>query len=246
MCAEYQLDKNTEKEILEFLEREYRTPIEHRYASRIRLFSEAPIVHDDDFKIAPMHFSLKPPSMKYATFNARLYDYDLKTDKVVSIAEKRTWKKPLAETRCLVPMSGFVEPIYTGEHAGEMVEFKDRKLPLLFAAGIYETSMDPKTGRPYTGFSIIMDHPNDFIRKTGHHRQPVFLKRDAFGDWLSADLQTDDAIQILNTAKQPLDLTVKTDRKMAKGWEKRVAAFLEKSEKELHFEELRKEHEAPL
>ncbi len=237
MCAEYQVNKEP-VEIREYLKRHGESDSENVYRPRIKLFGVAPIVVGEDMRVEPMRFSLKPPSIKYATFNARLYDFDQRTDRVVSIGEKPTWKKPLRETRCLVPMTGFVEPIYTGKHAGEMVEFEDKTIDMFFAAGIYEVSKDPKTGEPYRGFSIIMDQPCDFIREIGHHRQPVILKQSSFGEWLSSDLDPDEAMKILNLQQQPLDLKVKTDRKMAKGWEKRVAAFVEKSEKELSFEQL--------
>lgn len=237
MCAEYQVKKEP-VEIREFLKRHGESDSENVYKPRIKLFDFAPVVAGEDMRIEPMRFSLKPPAIKYATFNARLYDYDPRTDRVVSIAEKPTWRKPLRETRCLVPMTGFVEPIYTGAHAGEMVEFEDTALEMIFAAGIYEVSKDPKTGEPYKGFSIIMDQPCEYVKEVGHHRQPVFLKQGSFEEWLSADLDPDEAMKLLNLQQQPLNLKVKTDRKMAKGWEKRVAAFVEKSEKELSFEML--------
>ncbi|CAN5504195.1 hypothetical protein BH10BDE1_BH10BDE1_12720 [soil metagenome] len=239
MCAEYQINKQP-VEIREWLKRQGESDSENVYRPRIKLFTTAPIVVGEDFRVEPMTFSLKPPAIKYATFNARLYDYDQRTDRIVAMGEKRTWKVPLAETRCLVPMTGFIEPIYTGTHAGEMVEFEDKVQDMVFAAGVYEVSVDPKTGGPYKGFSIIMDQPNDFIREVGHHRQPVFLRPAAFDEWLSSDLDVADAMTLLNSQRQPVDLKVKTDRKMAKGWEKRIATFVEKSAKELEFEALLK------
>ena len=241
MCAEYQINKQP-AEIREYLSRHGESDSENTYRPRIKLFGVAPIVVGEDFRIEPMQFSLKPPSVKFATFNARLYDLDKKTDLIISMAEKRTWKKPLAESRCLVPMTSFIEPIYTGEHAGEMVEFEDKVQDMIFAAGIYEVSTDIKTGKPYKGFSIVMDQPDEVVRKTGHHRTPVFLNQTSFEEWLSPDLDSDGAMRVLSGERQKLDLAVKTDRKMAKGWEKRVAAFVEKSEKEEHFETLLRTH----
>jgi putative SOS response-associated peptidase YedK len=90
------------------------------------------------------------------------------------------------------------------------------------------------------------DQPCEFIRKIGHHRQPVILKQQSFAEWLSADLDSNEALRLLNLQQQPLDLKVKTDRKMAKGWEKRVAAFVEKSEKELIFEKIMRDDQQDL
>lgn len=239
MCAEYQINKQP-YEIREWLKRHGEAEHENtdRTPPRIKLYGKAPIVVGEDFKIEQMQFSLKPPSIKYPTFNARMYSFDEKTDRVVAMPEKKTWKRPLVESRCLVPMTGFIEPIYTGKHAGEMVEFEDKVQDMIFAAGIYEVSSDFKTGKPYKGFSIIMDQPDRVVREVGHHRTPVFLTQSSFEEWLSSDLEADGAMQLLNKCRQPLDLKVKTDRKMAKGWERRVDAFVEKSRKELEFEKL--------
>ncbi len=238
MCAEYQINKQP-VEIREWLKRHGESDSSD-YRPRVKLFSHAPIVYGEEFRIESMSFSLKPPAMKFATFNARLYDFDDRTHRIVPMGEKRTWKKPLAESRCLVPMTGFVEPIYTGDHAGEMVEFEDTIQDMIFAAGVYEVSVDPKSGANYRGFSIIMDQPNDFIRSVGHHRQPVFLKDSAFEQWLSADLDSAGAMKVLATERLSLSLKVKTGRKMAKGWEKRIAAFQEKAAREAEIEALLK------
>lgn len=243
MCAEYQINKQP-SEIREYLKRHGEAEHENTYRPRIKLFGVAPVVVGENLEVKPMRFSLKPPSVKFATFNARLYDYDERANKIVALPERRTWKKPLQESRCLIPMTGFIEPIYTGEHAGEMVEFEDKIQDMVFAAGLYEVSKDIKTGEPFTGFTIIMDQPDKVVREVGHHRTPVFIKQTSFEEWLSPDLSTDDAMRLLNKERQPLDLKYKTDRKMAKGWEKRVATFLEKAEKEMHFEALFRDQSA--
>lgn len=196
MCAEYQVNKQP-YEIREWLKRHGESESENNYNPRIKLFSRAPVIVGEDMELHTMRFSLKPPATKFATFNARLFDFDEKANKVTTIADKRTWKKPFAESRCLVPMTGFIEPIYTGPHAGEMVEFEDKIQDMIFAAGIYEVSKDTKTGEDYRGFSIIMDKANPFVKATGHHRTPVFLKQASFADWLSADLEPGDAIKLL-------------------------------------------------
>lgn len=214
-------------------------PNEWTYRPKIKLYSKAPVVLGEDLQLREMQFSLKPPGAKYATFNARLFDFDEKKNKVISINDKWTWKKPIQESRCLIPMTGFVEPIYTGAHAGEMVEFEDKVLDMVFAAGIYEVSKDT-SGKPYEGFSIIMDQAHPFVKETGHHRTPVFLKQTSFEQWLSSDLEADEAIQLLIKNKQELDLKVRTERKMAEGWEKRVAKNIKDAKWEEEFEALRK------
>lgn len=247
MCAEYEIRKNN-KEIRAALGSVSSDEQDGNdaYRPRIKLFSQAPIVtsNGDEYAIEPMRFSLKPPSMKFATFNARLFDFDEKKNKVVSLAEKRTWKKPLQYSRCLIPMTGFIEPIYTGDHAGEMVEFKDKKHEVIFAAGLCEKSKDPETGEPYAGFSIIMHTPDTTVKKVGHHRTPVFLQKSAFEDWFSLELEADEAVGLLLRKRLKLDLSVEKDRAMAKGWEKRVQSFIAKAEHEAHVEEMVRRHDA--
>lgn len=240
MCAEYQVNKQP-LEIREWLKRHGESDSENNYRPRIKLYTTAPVIVGEEFNIQSMRFSLKPPGTPFATFNARIFDHDERADKIVSIAEKRTWKKPFAESRCLIPMTSFIEPIYTGTHAGEMVEFEDKILDMVFAAGVYEVSKDLKTGAPYTGFSIIMDRADPFVKQTGHHRTPAFLKQSSFEEWLSPDLNPDEAINLLQREKQPLDLKVKTDRKMAKGWEKRIGKNIEDGTWEEEFESLMKD-----
>lgn len=239
MCAEYHINKQP-KEIRDAL-RQGREPNEWTYRPTIKLFSSAPVVVGEDFEIKPMRFSLKPPGTKYSTFNARLFDYDEKKKKVITLADKWTWKKPIAETRCLVPMTGFVEPIYTGELAGNMVEFSDKVIDLVFAAGIYEVGVDLKTGEEYTGFSLIMGEALPFVQQTGHHRSPKFLKPSAFKDWFSPDLEVEDAIQMLESETQKLKLQADVVRPMAKGWEKRIKNHVDADEWERNFEEIRKQ-----
>jgi putative SOS response-associated peptidase YedK len=109
MCAEYQINKQP-VEIREWLKRKGESDSDNVYRPRIKLFTVAPIVVGEEFRIEAMKFSLKPPSIKYATFNARLYDDDddddERSDRIVAMGEKRTWKKPLAESRCLVLKTG--------------------------------------------------------------------------------------------------------------------------------------------
>ena len=233
MCAEYVIRKSKAE-----LQRSLGIPVTtdegRTERPRVRLFSHAPIVLSEGGRLAVEYFqfTLKPPSTKYSTFNARLADFDERARRAVPLYEKPTWKKPFIDRRCLVPMTEFIEPIYAGAHAGQMVEFSDRENETLFAAGLYEKSTDLRTGELYAGFAIIMTFASEFVRKVGHHRQPVFLRPSAFREWLEEDETPEERVQLLGRAQLDLNLTVKTDRAMAKGWEKRASAFKVKADRE--------------
>lgn len=124
------------------------------------------------------YFSLIPSwsserKLKFATHNARLE----------TVAEKASWKVPLVKNHCAVPMSAFVEPIYEGELAGNMVSFISDSV--LWAAGITDTWVDRQTGEIVESFAIITSEPSEYVRKTGHDRQPVFLSDVSARDWIS-------------------------------------------------------------
>ncbi len=261
MCAEYELRKN-KNSIQEALQLELGGQISGQtggqtggqidrkidenpgddfpYRRRIRLFQDAPIVKsvDDSMQMVQMSFSLKPASLKYATFNARLLDFDERQNKVTRIFDKPTWKEPFTKGRCLIPMDGFIEPIYHGAHAGEMVEFHDHRERLLLAAGLCAVSRDPKTGTDYAGFSIIMHTPDEKVQSEGHHRTPVFLENSSCEDWLLGDMSPEERFDFLLKKRQELELLVRTDRKMARGWEKRVPTIEAKFEKEKNTEKM--------
>ncbi len=129
-----------------------------------------PVLVKDSVKL--MRFSLIPSwskesKVKFATHNAR----------IETVLEKPTWRKPFEKNHCLIPMDGFIEPIYEGEHAGHMIRFGSQKL--LFAAGIYDEWINKETGEVLESFSILTKAPTEFVLKTGHDRQPIFLKQDS-------------------------------------------------------------------
>ena len=222
MCAEYEIRKNKQA-IEESLQQEFEGG-DFPYQKRVKLFGAAPVLTGAHgvIQMIEMRFSLKPAFFKYSTFNARLLDYDERRNSVTRIFEKPTWRQPFQSGRCLIPMDGFIEPIYHGEHAGEMVEFRDRSDGLMLAAGLWAKSVDPKEGRDYLGFSIIMHTPDAVVKKVGHHRTPLFLPATAAEDWLLGDMSQEERFELLLKQRQALDLLVRCERKMARGWDKRI------------------------
>jgi putative SOS response-associated peptidase YedK len=167
--------------------------------------------------LKPMRFSLVPawsptPRTKFATHNFR----------VETAAEKPTWRGPLARHRCLVPMTGFFEGIYSGQYAGNMVEFTPKQPHLLVAAGVYEEWVDKSTGEVLESFAVATTDPPAFIAHIGHDRCPAFVPKSFYGRWLDPDLHDaatarDELLRHLS----PPEFTVGIDRPMKAGWEKR-------------------------
>lgn len=245
MCAEFTVHR-TPEEIAEIFEREFVNQTgEAAFDLHVRLYDQAPLLLVKDKKplIEKMRFSLKPPGTPYPTFNARLLSWDEKKKEMIPIYAKPTWRAPLQKHRALVPLSGFIEPVYIHEHAGQMVRFTARE-PLLVPA-LYEESVDKKTGEIYQGFSLILTTPSEFVQKIGHHRQPVFLSPRAGLHWIQeGELSPQKAMEILIKGAVSPALTAETERAMAKGWEKRIADSKAKLAKEVDF--MRREAEASL
>lgn len=187
---------------------------------RVLPYRSAPVVVSDHGHrvLKNMSFSLVPswskePKVKFATHNARLE----------TVAEKPTWKKPFLEQRCLIPITHFIEPIYINKLAGNMVQFYSKSERVLAAAGIYDIWTNKQTGEVLESFSILTDEPPKFVAGVGHDRCPVFLKESAFDAWLSEEKKDPKSLlALLNKNRDELDLDVKIDRPLAKGWEKRV------------------------
>jgi putative SOS response-associated peptidase YedK len=166
--------------------------------------------------LTPMQFSLIPTwskerKPKFATFNARIED----------IETKPTWKGPFVQHHCVVPITNFIEPIYTGEFAGKMVSFDADEL--LVAAGIYSSWLDKQTGEVIDSFALIMQDAMPFVSKTGHSRSPIFLNKMASQNWIESEGEP--ALELkswLTREKLIPELKVSIDRPMAKNWEKRI------------------------
>lgn len=175
------------------------------------------VVKNGSLKIKPMSFSLIPSwskerKPKFATHNARLE----------SIDTKPTWRGPFIKNHCLVPMNGFFEPIYEGEHAGHMVRFGRKDGDYMFAAGLYDQWVSKETGEVVDSFSVITNDPIPFVAQVGHDRTPLFLKRSAWEPWLGQTDKKGPELKVWLTANvDEMEMEVQRDRPMRPGWEKR-------------------------
>lgn len=173
----------------------------------------APVVTAGQVRL--MKYSLLPawskePKVKFATHNARLE----------TVLEKPTWRKPFAQNHCIVPMSSFIEPIYEGELAGNMVAFSSDNL--LCAAGIYDTWVNRASGEVVESFAVITSEPCEFVRKAGHDRQPIFLNKSDALEWTSLKGSSTSMVNFLKERAVVPDLTTSVERPLKAGWEKRI------------------------
>ena len=218
MCAQYLIRADLSK-----LEKLYgiRMPDEWEsidWKQRIVPRGKAPVVLSDKkgLHVVPMEYSLVPSwsktdRPKFATYNAR----------VESVAEKPTWRDSFRRRRCLVPLTDFIEPIYDGAHAGQMVAFQHKESEILFAAGLWDRWESRDGEKELHSFAIITDIPDKFVDETGHDRMPIFLAQEQFHDWLVDSPVEQAKLHEILQDKQALELTVKKDRDMRPGWEKR-------------------------
>ena len=117
----------------------------------------------------------KDPSPGLRTINAR----------AETVAEKRTYKRPLQSQRCLVPASGFYEWLRTADgKIPHWIYLPDE--PLFAFAGLWDAWTSPE-GNEVRSYTIITCEANAFMAPI-HHRMPVILTREAEEDWLNPDL----------------------------------------------------------
>lgn len=190
---------------------------------------EAPVARLEDGKamLKTLRFGLIPswskePKVKFATHNARLTTFDERAGREIPIFEKPTWRGAFRSRHCVVPVSRFIEPIYTGERAGHMVAFLPEEAEFLWAAGIWEKWFSAQTGEVIESFAILTDAPLPFVEKTGHDRSPVFLRESDVEKWLSSEGAEPRALlQEISTLRSTPKLRAEVDRPLSRGWEKR-------------------------
>ena len=109
------------------------------------------------------------------------------------LLESKMFRKPVLESRCLVPASHYFE--WEGEGRSKV---KQRiKVPgkkMMYMAGIYRREQ----GEPHPVFSIITREAATQIRHI-HDRMPVILDEAAAKQWLTPDADVED---VLRTAVQ--------------------------------------------
>jgi putative SOS response-associated peptidase YedK len=244
MCAEYNL-KTTDRDLSGLLKVSILNHSENEsWDLHARLYTKVPVLiqREGQVVLEEMNFSLHPRGGRIPfTANTRLDDWDERAGRVSYAYERPTWKDAFLKRRCVVPMTEFLEPIYFGDYAGEMMAFYDGVFPVLLAAGIYQETVDTKSGEVFSGFSLLTDYAHPFVREAGHSRTVIILPKHAALEWIDEKpIKGEDGVRFLIENKQELDLSLHSARTM-KNWKARAAHNIEKFKEE---EETRKKVEA--
>jgi putative SOS response-associated peptidase YedK len=135
--------------------------------------------HDDTLTLENFSYSLMPPWLtdpkpKFSTYNAR----------IETLATKPTWKVPLIDHHCVVPITGFLEAVYEGSLAGNMVRFQEASDQPLLAAGLWSPARAGLDNTP--SYAIVTSAPYPQIEALGHDRSPLFLDAEGARNWMEA------------------------------------------------------------
>lgn len=230
MCAQF-LIKTTSTHLERLFEAKNDT-YDVDWNLRVVPFGNAPVVvhHDKKNSIRNQQFSLIPNWSKerkprFASYNARLFSTSQTGEQnQVPIYKKPVWCQAFRQRHCVVPLTHFIEPIYFGSWAGNMVKFSINGDGLLFAAGIWDQWTDPVSGEVIESFAIITDAPYVFVQQMGHSRSPIFLDPPSCLDWLENKNPDEPELwlRFLIENKCHVELQISQDRALKEGWQKRI------------------------
>lgn len=108
-----------------------------------------------------------------------------------TIAEKPSFKRPLAKQRCVILADGFFEWRTTDAGKVPMFIHLKSKKPMAFA-GLYDRWKD-KEGKTITTCTIITCEANDFMKQV-HHRMPIIFGEEQWKVWLDPKVQGPDVL----------------------------------------------------
>lgn len=110
-----------------------------------------------------------------------------------TVAEKNSFKHSFKSKRCLIPANAYYEWTIgeDGKRDPHYLYLKEREA--FFFAGIwaYNKNMD------VTSCAILTAAPTDNIAHI-HDRMPVILKADVYHDWISKDVESEKALELID------------------------------------------------
>ncbi|QUS38441.1 SOS response-associated peptidase [Tardiphaga alba] len=119
-----------------------------------------------------------------------------------TIQEKPAFKYAIRRRRCLIPADGYYEWQSRGERKQPYFIYPRAGGPIGFA-GLAETWMGPN-GEEMDSVAIITAEASTGMSVL-HHRVPVTIEADQFGQWL--DCRSDSAADVMTLLKPPSDGT---------------------------------------
>lgn len=141
--------------------------------------NQVPIIKDQLVDVASWGF--KRPWTKAPLINAT----------VEKLTEARTWKKPMRERRCLIPLSGY----YEWEPSTKTPHYITNGEPL-WACGMWDLWEDSQH------FTMITTVGTDKAGQV-HDRMPLFLSKNLWQDWIqSKPLTEPEVADLLATVQE--------------------------------------------
>jgi putative SOS response-associated peptidase YedK len=127
------------------------------------------------------------PKTIFSTINARSEH----------IAESKLYRKPLQQTRCIVPANIYYEWKATPEGKRPYL-FKLRDNPYMGLAGLYSVWKNRETGEEVKSYTIITVAANELVREV-HHRMPAILDPEYEDLWV--DSRNHDVTELMEYIK---------------------------------------------
>jgi putative SOS response-associated peptidase YedK len=115
-----------------------------------------------------------------------------------TVDSKPSFRTAFKKRRCLIPADGFYE--WKGPKGSKQpmyITVPDEE-PFGFA-GLWEYWDDKgKADEPILSCTILTTDASESIKEI-HHRMPVILKPEAYGEWMQADTSSDDLKVLIST-----------------------------------------------
>lgn len=136
----------------------------------------AVILKEKDLHAEPMQWGLIPSWAKDPTIGNRMINAKAET-----LSEKPSFRGPLKNSRCLIPVDGFYEWKQEGKRKQPYyIRLKSQKPFTLAGLWSHWTGAD---GSEIRSCTIITTEPNEVLRPI-HHRMPVILSKEDRETWL--------------------------------------------------------------
>ncbi|MBN1188047.1 MAG: SOS response-associated peptidase [Bacteroidales bacterium] len=156
--------------------------------------------------------------IRLKTFNARIEE----------AIEKPSYKLPMKQSRCLIPVKGFFE-YHTHENKKYPFYIQSKNQEIFALAGIYDQWLDKSTGEQYDTFSILTMDANPMMEKIHNtkKRMPVVLTKRNEQLWLDISITPSDLIpSILKENKITMDAYPVTKKISRQGVDTNTPEFI--------------------
>lgn len=157
--------------------------------------------HDDHRVLSRLRWGLVPRWAKDVAIGDRLINARAET-----LAEKPSFRRAFARTRCLIPADGFYEwaavPVAGAKPRKQPYYVHARDDAPLALAGLWETwkvpeASDLSTPDGWLRTCTIVTTDANAVLAPVHHRMPVVLERSVWDEWLDPDVDDVGSLQRL-------------------------------------------------